>query len=167
MFQTLLITDCDRECCDLYQTALTVSGFRVETAMNGLDCMQKLERLRPALLVLDRDLPWWETGSGMLSGIGNRNASTAGNSVWNGGEGVLACMRDEPKLFRSPVLLTATPRYRQEAVGGLAAPIVKLLFKPFTPNSLMDAICQALANHAGALATHRHRTSVPSERYQA
>ncbi len=167
MFQTLLITDCDRECCDLYQAALTGSGFRVESAMNGLDCMQKVERFRPALLVLDRDLAWWETGSGMLSGIGNRNESTAGNSVWNGCEGVLACLRDEVKSFHVPVLLTATPRYRREADGGFAAPIVELLFKPFTPNSLMDAICGALANKAGALATHRRRMSVPSERFQA
>jgi hypothetical protein len=56
-------------------------GYEVETASRGVDCMGKLRRKPPGVLLLDLGIPW------------------------GGGEGVLAAMRDDRNLREIPVLL--------------------------------------------------------------
>jgi CheY-like chemotaxis protein len=41
---------------DAYRRFLTGLGYDVETAADGLDCLEKLRRLAPAVCVLDREL---------------------------------------------------------------------------------------------------------------
>ena len=54
MKPTLLIAQSDAELRDAYRRFLTGRGYDVETAADGLDCLEKLRRVAPAVLVLDR-----------------------------------------------------------------------------------------------------------------
>jgi DNA-binding response OmpR family regulator len=56
MDRTVLIADGAPELCAIYRTFLTGRGYSVETATDGLDCMEKVRRLRPAVVVLDPEL---------------------------------------------------------------------------------------------------------------
>ena len=77
MKQTMLIADGDAELCDLYRIFVKDHGYDVETSSNGMDCVRKLRRETPDVLVLDLEL------------------------LWGGGAGVLGWLRDEPKYLPS------------------------------------------------------------------
>jgi hypothetical protein len=53
MKQSLLSADGDAGLCDAYQRFFINVGYGVETAGDGLDCLEKLRRLVQAALVLD------------------------------------------------------------------------------------------------------------------
>ena len=79
MKRTLLIAEGDTELCNLYRHLLMERGYTVETSNDGLDCLRKLRRGIPDVLVLDLDLHW------------------------GGGEGVLAWLREESPTHGIPV----------------------------------------------------------------
>jgi DNA-binding response OmpR family regulator len=66
MNQTLLIAEGDAELCDVYRRFFARQGFDVETASDALDCVEKLRRVPPAVLVLDWELRWGG-GDGVLA----------------------------------------------------------------------------------------------------
>ena len=84
MKSILLIAESDAELRDAYRTFLTGRGYDVETATDGLDCLEKLRRLTPAVCVLARELRW------------------------GGADGVLACLREESAGSGVSVVLTTT-----------------------------------------------------------
>ena len=84
MKQRLLIADRDADLCELYRRFLADMGYAAEACTDGLDCLAKLRRARPAVLVLDLEL------------------------LWGGGDGVLAWLREESPAAGIPVLLTAS-----------------------------------------------------------
>src|SRR6516225_9127502 len=101
MSQTLLLAEGDPDLRFVYRQFLTARGFAVETAANGLDCLEMLRRTKPAAIVLDRELHW------------------------GGGDGVLAWLREQQTPPRIPVVLTGTRGFR---LGDAAAPpVVKVL----------------------------------------
>jgi CheY-like chemotaxis protein len=53
MDRTVLIADGAPELCAIYRTFLTGRGYSVETATDGLDCMEKVRRLTLAVVMLD------------------------------------------------------------------------------------------------------------------
>jgi DNA-binding response OmpR family regulator len=53
MKRTILFADGDGDLCDLYQMYVADRGYHVEIASEGLDCLEKLRRARPDVLVLD------------------------------------------------------------------------------------------------------------------
>jgi DNA-binding NtrC family response regulator len=116
MKPTLLIADGDAELCELYQFCLTKCGYKVATASDGLDCLEKLHRVMPAVLVLDRDLHW------------------------GGGDGVLAWLREEGAPFRVPVVLTATDSYPPVVAEAVQPPVVTFLPKPFALAALLESV---------------------------
>jgi DNA-binding response OmpR family regulator len=106
----LLLTEVDADLRDIYRLFLVERGFAVETASDGLECLAKLRRLDPDLLILDQDL------------------------LWGGADGVLAWMRESAS--DTPVVLTTTaPRagLPEEGMG----PVVKILAKPFSLKALV------------------------------
>jgi CheY-like chemotaxis protein len=84
MKPTLVIAESDAELRGAYWRFLTGRGYHVETADDGLDCLEKLRRLAPVVLVLDRELRW------------------------GGVDGVLACLREESAGSGVSVVLTTT-----------------------------------------------------------
>jgi CheY-like chemotaxis protein len=124
MSQTLLIAEGDPELCEVYKSFLAACGYEVETASNGLDCVEKLRRLTPAAIVLDRELSW------------------------GGGDGVLAWLREtNPEFGIPPVVLTATAGHTSDGAGDIEPPVVKLLLKPFALKALYESLQQAIAQY--------------------
>jgi DNA-binding response OmpR family regulator len=120
MKPTVLIADGDVDLCDLYRQFLCERGYAVETASDGLDCLAKLRRLRPAAIVLDWQLHW------------------------GGGDGVLSLLREESALSAIPVVLTATAGYPMDATDNMEPPIVSFLPKPFALTTLLETVRAAL-----------------------
>jgi CheY-like chemotaxis protein len=114
--QTVLFADADRELCEIYGGLLASYDYQVEVAGNGVECMTKLRQLLPDLLILDLDLPW------------------------SSGDGVLAVMREDPRLALIPVVLTATGP--TQALDRLLATrlVVQLLTKPFRLPALLACL---------------------------
>src|SRR5262245_18589590 len=97
----LLVAEGDAELREAYREALARHSYNVETAADGLECLEKLRQLMPEVLVLDRDLRW------------------------GGGDGVLAWLREQCALARASVVLTATVDVPEH----VHPPVVKLLPK--------------------------------------
>lgn len=55
--ETILIVDDEQNIIELGRLYLENEGFQVEAAYDGLEALQKFERLQPALIVLDLMLP--------------------------------------------------------------------------------------------------------------
>jgi two-component system response regulator MprA len=116
MNATLLIAESDAELSGVYRKFFSKSGYTVETASSGLDCLERLRRIRPVAIVLERELPW------------------------GGGDGVLAWLRQEESLSEVPVILTATAGYAAEGTQAHHPPIVRFLPKPFTLSALLENV---------------------------
>jgi DNA-binding NtrC family response regulator len=121
MKPTLLIAEGDAELRHVYQRFLTERGNEVETASDGLDCLEKLRQVRAAVLVLDRELRW------------------------GGGDGVLACLREQRAPSEVAVVLTATAGYPTDAGEDIEPPVVKVLPKPFGLTALLESVRAAVA----------------------
>jgi two-component system cell cycle response regulator DivK len=52
----LLVEDTE-DSRELYEQALSVSGFRVEVAVDGLEAIEKAKGLKPDVIVMDLSLP--------------------------------------------------------------------------------------------------------------
>jgi DNA-binding response OmpR family regulator len=117
----LLIAEGDAELRDVYRRFLTERGYDVETASDGLDCLKKLRRLMPAVLVLD-----WEVR-------------------WGGGDGVLAWLREQGATAGVSVVLMATAGCSLDVFSDIRPPVAKLLLKPFTLTALLEDVRAAVA----------------------
>ena len=140
MKHCLLIADRDAEWCELYRTFLTVLGYEVETAMDGLDCLAKLRQVAPAVLVLDQGL------------------------LWGGGDGVLAWLREERPALEIPVLLMATAAAGPDSGVFKEAPVVDYLPKPVALTPLLESVRSAVARKDRSEPSSRNRVprySVP------
>lgn len=113
---TILFADGDRVLRDTYVELFSSHGLQVETARDGLECLAKLRRFVPDLLILDLEL------------------------LWGGSDGVLAWLREERTLPALPVVVMAS------AGRGLdiEPPVVALLSKPFASPTLLASVCAAL-----------------------
>ncbi len=99
----------------LYSELLGREGYEVEVATGGLECMAKLRRSRPDVLVLAWDLPW------------------------GGAAGVLSCLRDEG-LPEPGVVLTTCGIADESLHGAFAPPVVYALQKPFPLAALRQGV---------------------------
>jgi DNA-binding NtrC family response regulator len=117
----LLIADNDPELREIYQRFLFRHGYVVETAADGLECVEKLRWLMPEVLVLGLELQC------------------------GGGDGVLAWLREQPGLARASVVLTATAACPADAFGLVRPPVVTFLPKPFKLTALLESVRDALA----------------------
>jgi len=116
MKPTLLIAESDAELRDADGRLLAGRGYDVETAEDGLDCLEKLRRLTPAVCVLDRGLRW------------------------GGADGVLAWLREERAASGVSVVLTATAGYPPDVAVDVEPPVVQILPKPFGLAALLESV---------------------------
>jgi two-component system response regulator MprA len=126
MNQALLIADGDAELCDVYRGFFACQGFDVKTALDGLDCVEKLRRVTPAVLVLALELRW------------------------GGGDGVLAWLREEGAKSGVPVILTIAAGSPPHMAAFTEPPVVDHLCKPFALTALLERVRSAGAR-TGAL----------------
>jgi CheY-like chemotaxis protein len=116
----VLFANADVVVADQFRAYFSTAGYSVETASDGLDCLSKLRRMVPDLLVLDRDL------------------------ARGGSDGVLACLRDEQDVPRVPVVVIATALPIGTLSQLLRPPVVRCLQKPFCMAALRDCLDSAI-----------------------
>jgi DNA-binding response OmpR family regulator len=139
MKPTLLIAESDAELRDAYRRFLAARGYDVETAADGLDCLEKLRRLAPAVCVLDRELPW------------------------GGADGVLALLREERATPGVAVVLTATAGHPADAAADVKPPVVQVLPKPFMLTALLESVRGLMARRGREEPFHANHASTSPE----
>lgn len=116
MLTHLLIADSDTLVLESYKRYFSNRGFQVETASDGLQCLDRLRELPPDILVLQRDL------------------------LWGGSEGILAWLREESPRWPKTVVLTTDDPAAEEM---LSAPVKTVLRRPFSIQALSENIRRA------------------------
>ncbi len=117
----ILVGDGDQTFRDIFHRLLARHGYDVEVASGGVDCVAKLRRSFPDLLILDLNLPW------------------------GGGDGVLAWIREESPTHGVPVVLTGAADYPEEVAEIIDPPVVDYVTKPFRPSVLLEKVASAVA----------------------
>lgn len=122
MKNTLLIADPDRELCQRYGRFFAHLDYQVETAHDGLECLNKLRQIKPDALIMEMDLPW------------------------GGGDGVLACMSEEQGLDSIPVVLVRHSTTAENQRKPDTRLIHQALAKPCSFRDLLATVTTAVAN---------------------
>ena len=122
---TVLVVDDEPLIAMALEAALEDAGYRVATAANGRQGLERLaEAPRPDLVLLDMMMP-----------------------VMNG-PAMLAAMAADPGLDGVPVIvLSSLP---EEAVRARAERVAAILLKPCTADEVLDAIARALGGKLDA-----------------
>jgi DNA-binding response OmpR family regulator len=123
MKSLLLVAEGDPELCAIYRKFLAQCGFDVETAADGLECLEKLRRRMPAVLIVDQELRW------------------------GGGDGVLAWLREQRATTQVSVVLMATADCPPDPLGDIQPPVVKLLPRPCALKTLLEGVRAAVAEN--------------------
>lgn len=117
----ILVGDGDQVIRDVYRRFFARHGYEVEVADGGVECLAKLRRFFPDVLILDLNL------------------------LWGGGDGVLAWIREEIPAHGIPVILTGTAGYPQEFSEFVDPPVVDYVPKPFSLSALLEKVRSAVA----------------------
>jgi DNA-binding response OmpR family regulator len=122
----ILIADHDRYLLAAYKTQLSLNGFDVATAQNGLECLQRLREFTPDVLVLEPSIPW------------------------GGGDGIMSLLHEESDLPEVRIILVLTSGCSPHVLYNIAPfPVSDYLAKPVTGRSLAERIRFALARREG------------------
>jgi carbon storage regulator len=111
----VLIADPSEYHLTFYRDYLVEHGFHVETATNGLECLEKLRDFRPEVLVLEPGMPW-------------------------GGDGILAVMHEDPHTPKVPVMILTYGCDPAVLYNISPYPISDFQRKPLTPKRLAERI---------------------------
>jgi CheY-like chemotaxis protein len=118
----LLVAEGDSAVAAEYRQYFTEHGLRVETARDGLHCVEMLDRYVPHALILNCELRW------------------------GGGDGVLAVMRQDERLAATPVLLLMgegmAGRYDAAGERGwrYGRPVIGCFRKPARLSDLLETL---------------------------
>lgn len=134
MKPTLLIAEADNELQAAYRMFFKIHNYEPITTIDGLDCLMKLRRVKPAVLLLDTDLRW------------------------GGSDGVLAALREEDQVPWVPVILTTTGETPQRLTELARPPVLRCLRKPFSLKLLLESVRTARAEAQRRTAIVIHRT---------
>jgi len=113
----ILVVDDDDDCRMMVETILSNADFQVETAANGLDCLEKLKTIQPALVILDIMMP-----------------------EMNGYE-VVEKMKKSPELTNLPVMMLTAKATDEDVMEGYKTYAVDYyITKPFNTRQLMAGV---------------------------
>lgn len=118
----ILVIEDEEALCDLLQDELSAVGYRVATARNGIEGLEKIQEIQPDLVICDRAMPGM-TGYELLERL----------------RGIYPQYRELPFIF----LTALTDQRDREAVAPLAP--TAYLEKPLDFNILLETIRRALA----------------------
>ncbi len=118
----ILVVDDDLNLCQTIQVVLEEEGFTVETALDGVEALERAERVKPAIVMLDMGLPLLD------------------------GEAVARELQVRYGKTIPVVLMTADGHVKEKGqrVGAVVA-----LGKPFEIDDLVMAVHQALSSRGG------------------
>ena len=117
MEQNILIVEDDKFLRELIARKLTKEGFKINEAIDGEDGLEKAQKIKPDLILLDLILP------GM-----------------NGFE-VLSQIKNDPHLAQIPVVILSNLGQKDEVEKGLKLGAVDFLVKAhFTPQEIVEKI---------------------------
>ena len=122
MKPSLLIAEADADLRHAYNQICSARGFEVRTTADGVGCLNKLAEATPHVLIVDLDIPW------------------------GGGDGVLACLRDDFADSRFPVVIVTgfdSLQILTQRSGILAQ---NCFPKPLRPSAVLNCVCGSLAD---------------------
>ena len=111
----VLVVGRDEAMLELLQSFLWDFGYETEVAADGLECCAFLREFVPDVVILDHEV------------------------LWGGSAGILARMRDDPVLAKTPVILIAERPPSEKRDSSKRPPIVGSLR---TPVQLGDLLAQ-------------------------
>lgn len=115
--RTILVVDDDPDCRVMVKTILQSSGFEVEEAGDGLEALERLKTLKPAMVLLDIMMP-------EMSGYD-----------------VVLRMKQHPETQNIPIImLTAKGEPEDLILGYKEYGIEYYITKPFTTRQLLSGI---------------------------
>lgn len=117
----VLLADADTLLAKCYATHLSLLGFDVTTAGDGVECIARLREQIPNLVVLDAGL------------------------LWGRAEGVLALMMEQIDIPEIPVIVTYHQAGEQELPAVHSFRVSDYAAKPLTPSQLVECIRELLA----------------------
>jgi DNA-binding response OmpR family regulator len=128
MQKTVLVVDDQPHIVRLIQINLEHEGFRVETAMDGVEGLRKVRDLRPDLVILDVIMPRMD------------------------GFEVLREMKGSAETCDIPVVMLTVKAHNADIVEGLREGAELYLPKPFHPKELVSLVQRVLepAGEAGS-----------------
>jgi len=117
----ILFVEDDPFLVDIYSTALRKEGFNVEIAKNGNECLSKLQKEKPDLLLLDIVLP-----------------------QMNGWE-VLRKIKEDEQLKDLKIIILSNLGEKEEVEKGFALGVKMYLIKShYTPKQVVEKIKKVL-----------------------
>ncbi len=137
MDPAILIAVADVLLRDSYALLFAEQGYRVVTASGGLDCLNKLCRVVPEVLVLDKEL------------------------LWGGGDGVLAVLRGGGNTLWPPVILLTHDR-SDGLHNAQPAPVVICLQKPIRLDDLLIKVEFVRSNGQSAFPKTAQEPALPN-----
>ncbi len=117
--QVIMIVEDDSFVMDIYQTKLSLEGFEVISANNGMEALKKFEDLqcKPDLILLDILMPYVD------------------------GMEVLKKIKEQDRLKNIPVILLTNLSQKEEVAQGLELGASDYLIKShFTPSEVLEKI---------------------------
>jgi CheY-like chemotaxis protein len=124
MSKTILVCDNEAPLRALVRAALEPGGYLIIEARDGHESLERARVERPDLIVLDMMMP--------------------GRT----GLDVLAALRGDPKLARTPVLMLSARAQAADRAAALRSGVDRYLTKPFSPLELSAAVEELLASRA-------------------
>ena len=116
----VLLVDPNEYLLSRYAEYLAEQGYEVFVSRNALDCLDKLRKYSPDIMVLEPVLPW------------------------GGGDGVLAMMNEEPDIPKTPVLLLTYGTAPNVLYNISSYDISDFQKKPLSEKRLADRIARIL-----------------------
>ena len=118
MITQLLVADSDTFVRDRCRSYFGNLGYQVDVAADGLECLNALDCVPPDVLVLEQEL------------------------LWGGGEGVLACLREDHYRWPETVIVTSNDP-TCGLLRRLEPPVKAVLKKPFSLAALFETVRRA------------------------
>jgi DNA-binding response OmpR family regulator len=121
----ILVVDDDPDILDAITTILSTQPYSIDTARDGVECVDKVRAGVPDLIVLDLLMPKKD------------------------GFAVVRELRDNPKYAKVPILILTSvredaSRRRYELETGLAMDVQDYLEKPVSPADLLERVSNLL-----------------------
>jgi len=121
----LLVVDDDPDILDAITTILGTQPYAIDTARDGVECVDKVRQDTPDLIILDLLMPKKD------------------------GFAVVRELRENPKYAKIPILILTSvredaSRRRYELETGLAMDVQDYVEKPISPMDLLDRVKKLL-----------------------
>ena len=123
----ILVVDDDPDILDAITTILSTQPYSIDTARDGVECVDKVRADVPDLIVLDLLMPKVD------------------------GFAVVRELRDNPRYAKVPILILTSvredaSRRRYELETGLAMDVQDYVEKPVSPADLLERVSNLLEN---------------------